>query len=72
MILSNEEIGKEIQKLDREIKLIRENIVQLCWWMRGSLTYSEAWQLSEFDRNAMNKLIKENIETMNKTGVQLI
>lgn len=72
MILSNEEIGREIQKLDKEIKLIRENIVQLCWWMRGSITYAEAWQLSESDRNAINKLIKENIETTNKTGVQLI
>lgn len=72
MILSNEEIGNEIKKMEKEADLIRDNITSICWWMRGSISYTEAWQLSERDRKSINKLIKDNLETTKKTGVQLI
>jgi|TARA_R110002153_G_scaffold7509_7_gene33726 hypothetical protein len=36
--------------------------------MRGGLTLSEAYELSIEDREIMAQLIKENLETANKTG----
>ena len=64
--MSATEIGEELKKLDYESSQIRDAIVRLCWWMRGSITMSEAWQLSDRDREAINKLIHDNIETSKK------
>jgi hypothetical protein len=36
--------------------------------MRGGLTISEAYELSQEDRELMSDLIKENLETSKKTG----
>ncbi len=41
----------------------------MCWAMRGGLTYNEAMQLSPDERDAVAGLIKDNIETTNKTGL---
>lgn len=36
--------------------------------MRGGLTISEAYELSQEDRELISDLIKENLETSKKTG----
>ena len=36
--------------------------------MRGGVTYSEIVQMSSSEREAMGKLIKDNLETAKKTG----
>lgn len=64
--MSATEIGEELKKLDNESSQIRDAIVTMCWWMRGSLTMTEAWQLSDRDRTAINRLIKNNLETSKK------
>lgn len=70
--MSDQEIGEYIDSLDQEVKNIKENIIDICWWMRGGITHSEAWNLTEFERDAVSKLIKNNQETMRKTGIQMI
>lgn len=42
----------------------------MCWSMRGGLTYAEAMQLSFSERSLIGDLIKENLETTKKTGLQ--
>jgi hypothetical protein len=37
--------------------------------MRGSLSVEEAYQLDFESREIINKLIEENLETTNKTGL---
>ena len=37
------------------------------WYMRGSMTMDEAFQLSYEDRQLISDLIKENLETTKKT-----
>lgn len=39
----------------------------MAWYMRGALSYDEAMQLGFVDREIINKLIKDNIETTEKT-----
>jgi hypothetical protein len=36
--------------------------------MRGSITWEEAWSLSEIDRNDLIKFIGENAERFKKSG----
>jgi len=37
--------------------------------MRGGTTIGELWDMAQSDRDIINKLIKENLETTKKTGV---
>jgi hypothetical protein len=37
--------------------------------MRGGITYDEAMQMSESDRNIVNEIVKENLETTKKSGL---
>ena len=37
--------------------------------MRGGLTYSEAHELSLNERNLINKIIEDNLETTKKSGL---
>jgi len=41
----------------------------MCWHMRGGLTYDEAMALSFQEREIINDIIKEHMETTNKTGL---
>ena len=55
--------------LDKQSKALKEEILKLCWYMRGSLSYDEGMHLSYEDRSLMSKLIKENLETTKKSGM---
>ena len=55
--------------LDKQSKALKEEILKLCWYMRGSLSYDEGMHLSYEDRSLMSKLIKDNLETTKKSGM---
>jgi hypothetical protein len=67
--LSNEAIESYIKKLEKEAKALKEETLRLSWFMRGALSYNEASQLSAIDRELINKIIKENMETTKKSGL---
>ena len=54
--------------MDKEVKGLKEDMLKICWFMRGGVTYSEIVQMSVSERESMGKLIKENHETAKKTG----
>lgn len=43
-------------------------LMKLCWYMRGGVTYQEALNLSPDERGIIGKLVKENLDTTKKTG----
>lgn len=53
--------------MDKEVGALREEAIKMCWWMRGGMSLTEALDLSKSDREAINRLIKENLETTKKT-----
>lgn len=55
--------------MDQQADAIRSDILKSCWYMRGGITYSEALMLSPNERQAINEIIKENLETTKKTGI---
>jgi hypothetical protein len=63
-----EDIKDFTDSLERQAKALKEEIVRICWWMRGSVTYTEAYQLSPLDRELIGKLISENLEASKKVG----
>tara|TARA_B100001287_G_scaffold245687_1_gene223133 strand:+ start:1585 stop:1734 length:150 start_codon:yes stop_codon:yes gene_type:complete len=43
-------------------------LIKICWYMRGGMTYQEALNLSPDEREMVGRLVKENLETTKKTG----
>lgn len=69
MTLDNEKIVAWLDSLEKESKALKKEIIQLCWYMRGSITYTEAMELSPFEREIVIKLVKDNLETTKKSGM---
>ena len=67
LALSTEQILSEVKVLDNEVKQIKHNLLKYCWNMRGGLTYEEAHFLSYEEREIINEIIKDNMETTKKT-----
>jgi hypothetical protein len=42
---------------------------RLVWFMRGGITLEEAYQLDVADRSIINKIIKDNLETTQESGL---
>jgi hypothetical protein len=55
--------------MDKEVSSIRQEAMQMAWYMRGSLSYDQALQLSVGEKKIINELIKGNLETTKKSGL---
>ena len=62
------EILQEAAKLDKEARAVKKEVMKMCWYMRG-LSYSEGMNLSWEERDIVAEIIKENLETTKKTGL---
>ena len=69
MSLSNEEIVALLDQMERETKAMKDDILRICWYMRGSLSYSDGMLLSRADQEIINKIIKDNLETTKKSNL---
>jgi len=67
--MSVEEMVAYFEQLERQSKALREEALRLCWYMRGGVTFEDAMLLSYHDREAIGKIIKDNLETAKKTGM---
>mgnify|MGYP000614999054 CR=1 FL=1 len=66
---TNEEVVKLITDFDKQAKALKNEVIKMCWYMRGGVTYSEAMELGHEERENITKLIKDNVETTKKTGL---
>lgn len=67
MSLSIQEIDELGKKMEKDVKAIKEELIKICWWMRGGISLNEAAQLTYEDRLVIANLIKENLDTTNRT-----
>jgi len=59
--------------MENQIKEIKFNVFRLAWYMRGSVAAEDLfWRYTHEDRQIINDVIKDNIETTNKTGLPII
>lgn len=69
MSLTDEEIVAMLDQMEQETKAIKDNVLRLCWYMRGSISYNDGMMLSKDDREIINKIIKDNLETTQKSNL---
>jgi hypothetical protein len=65
--LSLDEITQLVTKMEKEVRAIKDEIVKMCWFMRGGITLVEMYNTDYEDRDVIAKLIESNLETTNKT-----
>jgi hypothetical protein len=58
-----------INDFDKDSKALKKNIFKICWYMRGGLSFTEAMELGSQDRELINSVIEENINTTKETGL---
>jgi hypothetical protein len=63
-----EEIVKYTEGLDKESKALIKDTLRLAWYMRGGLTTTEAYMLTFEEREAINDIVKENMEWSKELG----
>jgi hypothetical protein len=54
--------------MDADIKNLKHELLKICWFMRGGVTYQEALNMDVEERKIIGKIVKENLETTKKSG----
>ena len=73
MSMSNSDITKFINNLESSIKVIKDEIFKISWYMRGGVTSQELLHIYSYeDRTIMSNIIKDNIETTQKTKLPFV
>lgn len=69
MYLDFERIEKLVKQYETDTKAIKEELLRMCWFMRGSLSYSESLLMDHEDREIIAKIIQSNLETTKESGL---
>ena len=66
--MGESEIIKLLKDMDSETKNLKHELLKICWYMRGGVTYQEALNMSIDERKIVANIVKDNLETTKKTG----
>ena len=69
MTLTDSEIVKLFESLESESKELKKILFQISWYMRGSISIEQAFQLDFENREIISSIINENLETTKETGL---
>ena len=69
MTANDEEIVALLDSYESESKAIKHELLKMCWFMRGGLTFEEAMALSITERETIARIIEDNLEVTKKSGM---
>jgi len=64
-----DEILDEVRNFENQQKEIKLELLKVCWYMRGGVSYEEAMFMSYEDREIVGRIIKENLTTTKESGL---
>lgn len=67
--MGNEEVAAYIDQFDKESKALKEEALRFCWYMRGGLSYDDAFMISPAEREIIGKIVKSNLEITKNSGL---
>ena len=56
------EVAEYFEEMASDARDIKKQVIEICWYMRGSVTHDQAWQLTYEDKKLISEFIKENQE----------
>ena len=66
--MGDSDIMKFLKDYENACKNLKLEIMKICWFMRGGMSWQEALHLSPDERTIVSSLVKENMETTKKSG----
>jgi hypothetical protein len=66
--MENSEIISHLKDFESQAKNLKLEVMKICWFMRGGMSWTEALNLSPDERAISAQLVKENMETTKKSG----
>ena len=69
MTLTPEEILGLVKSYENEIKNIKDELLRICWYMRGGISYNDSMDLTMEDRRLVTKIVQDNLDTAKKSGM---
>ena len=66
--MGDSEIVAYLKDFDNETKNLKLELMKICWFMRGGMSWNEALVLSPDEREIVSQLVKENMDTTKKSG----
>lgn len=69
MYLNQEGIDKLVKEYEDSTKAIKEELLRMCWYMRGGLSYSEAHLLTVEERQLIAQIVEENLKSTKESGL---
>jgi hypothetical protein len=68
MTRSPEEISEFIKDLDRDTNALTQQIIDICYWMRGGVTWDQAWAIDHISRKKIITMINKTLQKMSGDG----
>lgn len=53
--------------MENEVNAIKKSAIQLSWYMRGGITYTDIMNMSATERVYISELVEKNLETTKNT-----
>ena len=66
--MGDSDIVQHLKDFDSQGKNLKLELMKICWFMRGGMSWQEALNLSPDERTIAAQLVKENMETTKKSG----
>ena len=66
--MGDSEIIAYLKDFDSQVKNLKLELMKVCWFMRGGMSWNEALVLSPSEREIVSQLVKENMDTTKKSG----
>jgi len=66
--MGDSEIISHLKDFESQAKNLKLEVMKICWFMRGGMSWTEVLNLSPDERAISAQLVKENMETTKKSG----
>lgn len=65
--LDHTAIQKLFDNMEKEVEGIKKGALQLTWYMRGGVSYTDVLNMSGDERRAISELVEKNLEVTKNT-----
>ena len=52
---------KYLKDMDSEVKNLKHELLKICWYMRGGVSYQESLNMSVDERKIVGNIVKDNL-----------
>lgn len=69
LTLDPDGVKRLIERYEKETKEIRRSCLQMSWHLRGGATYEDVLNMSTEEREIINGIIEQHMETTKQSGL---